>query len=107
MWAWVKEETEKGKQKWRMGDSLADDRRSPTVLDFLRSTLVGRTTPPAGKSGQRGRSGGGGNGRRGGASGVVTRGRLVSVLVVSFRSLGAGSVFLFLTLYFLGALSVS
>jgi len=46
MWARVKEETKKGKQKWRVGDLLADDRCSPAVLDFLRSTHVGRTAPP-------------------------------------------------------------
>ena len=28
------------------GDLLADDRCSPAVLDFLRSTHVGRTAPP-------------------------------------------------------------
>ena len=29
-----------------MGDLLADERCSPAVLDFLRSTHVGRTAPP-------------------------------------------------------------
>ena len=43
MWARVKEESKKGKQKWRVGDLLADDRRSPAVLDSLR---VGRAAPP-------------------------------------------------------------
>jgi len=46
MWAKVTEETKKGKQKWPVGDLLADDRCSPTVLDFLRSTHVGRTASP-------------------------------------------------------------
>jgi len=36
MWARVKEETKKGKQEWRVGDLL---------VDFLRSTHVGRTAP--------------------------------------------------------------
>jgi len=40
----VKEETKKGERKWRVGDLLADN--SPAVLDFLRSTQVGRTAPP-------------------------------------------------------------
>jgi len=45
MWARVKEATKKGKQKWRVGDLLADERCSPAVLDFLRSTHIGRTAP--------------------------------------------------------------
>jgi len=46
MWARVKEATKKGKQKWRVGDLLADERCSPAVLDFLRSAHVGRAAPP-------------------------------------------------------------
>jgi len=46
MWARVKEVSKKGKQKWRVGDLLADERCSPAVLDFLRSTHVGRAAPP-------------------------------------------------------------
>jgi len=46
MWARVKEATTRGKQKWRVGDLLADERCSPAVLYFLRSTHVGRTAPP-------------------------------------------------------------
>ena len=38
--------TKRGKQKWRVGDLLADERCSPAVLDFLRSTYVGRAAPP-------------------------------------------------------------
>ena len=34
----VKEETRRGKRKWRVGDLLADERCSPAVLDFLRGT---------------------------------------------------------------------
>jgi len=42
MWARVKEETKKGKQKWRVGGLLADDRCSPAVSGgFLRSDHVG------------------------------------------------------------------
>jgi len=37
---------EEGKQKWREGDLLADEWCSPAVLDFLRSTYVGRAAPP-------------------------------------------------------------
>jgi hypothetical protein len=46
LWARVKEVTKSGKQKWRVGDLLADERCSPAVLDFLRSTYVGRAAPP-------------------------------------------------------------
>ena len=46
MTARVKEATKKGKQKWRVGDLLADERCSPAVLNFLRSTHVSRTAPP-------------------------------------------------------------
>jgi len=46
MWARVKEVTKKDKQKWRVGNLLADERCSPAVLDFLRSTHAGRAAPP-------------------------------------------------------------
>ena len=46
LWAKVKEATKRGEQKWRVGDLLADERCSPAVLDFLRSTYVGRAAPP-------------------------------------------------------------
>jgi len=46
LWARVKEATRKGKRKWRVGDLLADEKCSPAVLDFLRSTYVGRAAPP-------------------------------------------------------------
>ena len=42
----IAEATKRGKQKWHVGDLLADERCSPAVLDFLRSTHVGRTAPP-------------------------------------------------------------
>jgi len=42
----VKEATKRGKQKWRVGDLLVAERYSPAVLDFLRSTHIGRTAPP-------------------------------------------------------------
>jgi len=35
-----------GKRKWRVGDLLADERCCPAVLDFLRTTCVGRAAPP-------------------------------------------------------------
>jgi len=40
----------RGKQKWRVGDLLADERRSPAVLDFFRSTHAGRAAPPVEES---------------------------------------------------------
>jgi len=46
LWTRVKEATRKGKRKWRVGDLLADEWCSPAVLDFLRSTYVGRAAPP-------------------------------------------------------------
>jgi len=46
MWARVMEVAKKGKQKWHAGDLLADERCSLAVLDFLRSTHVGRAAPP-------------------------------------------------------------
>jgi len=50
MRARVKEETKRGKRKWRVGDLLADERCSPAVLDFLRTTCVGRAAPPVEES---------------------------------------------------------
>ena len=41
---------EKGKRKWRVGDLLVDERCSPAVLDFLRTTYVGRAAPPVGEN---------------------------------------------------------
>ena len=46
LWARVKEATKRAKRKWRVGYLLADVRCSPAVLDFLRSTYVGRAAPP-------------------------------------------------------------
>jgi len=46
LWAGVGEATKRGKQKWRVGDLLADERCSLAVLEFLRSTYVGRAAPP-------------------------------------------------------------
>jgi len=88
MWARVKEATKKGKQKWRVGDLLADERCSPAVLD-LRSTHVERTTPPVEENwdseDEAERAGGGRDGERSGeASGVVSRGLLVSGFIYNF-----------------------
>ena len=38
------------KRKWRVGELLADERCSPAVLDFLRSTYVGQAVPPVEES---------------------------------------------------------
>ena len=46
LWARAKETTKRGKQKWRVGDLLADERCSLAVLAFLRTTYVGRAAPP-------------------------------------------------------------
>jgi len=46
MWERAKEETKRGERRWRVGDLLADQRCSPAVLDFLRTTYMGRAAPP-------------------------------------------------------------
>jgi len=46
LWARVKEETRRGKRKWRVGDLLADERCSRAVVDFMRTTYVGWAAPP-------------------------------------------------------------
>ena len=42
MWAEVKKETGRWKNRWKIRDLLADGRCSRVVLDFLVSTDVGR-----------------------------------------------------------------
>jgi len=64
LWARVTEEARRGKRKWRVRDLLADERCSPAVLDFLRTTYIGRSAPPVEENRGRGGSGGGGGGRR-------------------------------------------
>ena len=50
LWAGFKEATKRAKRKWRVGDLLADERCSPAVLDFLRSTYFGQAAPPVEES---------------------------------------------------------
>ena len=45
LWAEVKKETERWKDRWKMRDLLADGRCSRAVLDFLSATDVGRRVP--------------------------------------------------------------
>jgi len=45
LWAEVKKETGRWKDRWKVRDLLADGRCSRTVLDFLSSTDVGRRAP--------------------------------------------------------------
>jgi len=45
MWAEVKKETGKGKDRWKVRDLLADGRCSQAVLEFLSTTDVGRRVP--------------------------------------------------------------
>jgi len=91
LWARVKETTKRAKRKWHVGDLLADERCSPAVLDFLRSTYVGRAVPPVDENWDSGdeeeeaaeaneveAEGGGG------VCGIVTRGPRKSDSVVSF-----------------------
>jgi len=59
LWARVKDATKRAKRKWRVGYLLADVRCSPAVLDFLRSTYVGRAAPPVEETWDSGGEGGG------------------------------------------------
>ena len=45
LWAEVKKETERWKERWKIRDLLADERCSRAVLDFLSTTDVGRWGP--------------------------------------------------------------
>jgi len=45
LWAEVRKETGKGKDRWKVRDLLADGRCSRAVLDFLSTTDVGRWVP--------------------------------------------------------------
>jgi hypothetical protein len=45
LWAEVRKETGKGKNRWKVRDLLADERCSRAVLDFLATTDVGRRVP--------------------------------------------------------------
>jgi len=45
LWAEVRKETERWKDRWKIRDLLADERCSRAVLDFLSSTDVGRRVP--------------------------------------------------------------
>jgi len=45
LWAEVKKETGRWKDRWKVQDLLADARCSRAVLDFLSSTDVGRRVP--------------------------------------------------------------
>ena len=45
LWAEVKKETGRWKDRWKVKDLLADGRCSRAVLDFLAATDVGRRVP--------------------------------------------------------------
>jgi len=45
LWAEVRKETGRWKDRWKIRDLLADERCSQAVLDFLSSTDVGRRVP--------------------------------------------------------------
>ena len=45
LWAEVKKETGRWKDRWKVRDLLADGRCSRAVLDFLITTEVGKTVP--------------------------------------------------------------
>ena len=91
MWARVKEAAKKGKQKWRVGDLLADERCSPAVLDFLRSTH-GEHGPPVeenwdSEDGMEAEA----DEAEADEVGVVTRGLLVSGFICNFLDAGSAS----------------
>ena len=46
LWAEVKEETGRGRDRWKVRDLLADEHCVRPVLDFLATTGVGRLAPP-------------------------------------------------------------
>jgi hypothetical protein len=53
LWAEVRKETGRWKNRWKVRDLLADERCSRAVLDFLATTDVGRLVPaPAEEDGQ-------------------------------------------------------
>ena len=45
MWAKVEKDTKRGKRKWEMAKLFADGRCSEAILEFLRTTDVGREDP--------------------------------------------------------------
>jgi len=47
MWALVEKETKRGKRKWSMAELFADERCSGAILEFIRTTDVGRKIPVA------------------------------------------------------------
>ena len=47
LWEEVYKETGRGRWRWKAHELLADQRCSQAVLDFLSSTDVGKTVPPA------------------------------------------------------------
>jgi hypothetical protein len=51
LWAEVKKETGRRKDRWKIRDLLAEERCSRAVLDFLSSTDVGRRVPAEGDAG--------------------------------------------------------
>jgi len=48
LWAEVRKEIGRWKDRWKIRDLLADERRRRAVLDFLSTTDVGRRVPAEG-----------------------------------------------------------
>ena len=42
MWAKVEKDTKRGKRRWKMAELFADERCSEAILEFVRTTDVGR-----------------------------------------------------------------
>ena len=47
LWKEVRKETGRGRGRWKVHELFTDPRRSQVVLDFLPSTDVRKTVPPA------------------------------------------------------------
>jgi len=45
MWAKVEKDTKRGKRKWKMAELFVDERCGEAILEFLRTTDVGRNVP--------------------------------------------------------------
>jgi len=45
MWAKVEKDIKRGERKWKMAELFADERCNEAILEFLRTTDVGRKGP--------------------------------------------------------------
>jgi hypothetical protein len=52
LWAKVRKETGRGKDRFKIRDLFGDERCNRPILEFLRTTEVGRRTGPKGDQGE-------------------------------------------------------